>query len=53
MSTQPPDDAAVNVVIEYALEVMDRNGDRVLPLGDPAPKQEAGGNVFTLGGAGY
>jgi hypothetical protein len=45
--------AAVNVVVEFALEVVDRNGDRVLPLGDVRPKQEPGNNVFTLGGAGY
>jgi len=44
---------AVNVAIEYSLEIVDRNGDRVLPLGDPGAKQEAGGDTFTLGGGGY
>jgi hypothetical protein len=42
-----------NVAIEYSLEIVDRNGDRVLPQGDPGKKQEAGGETFTLGGAAY
>jgi hypothetical protein len=43
---------AVNVVIEYALEVVDRNGDRILPEGDTRPTQDAGPEIG-LSGGGY
>lgn len=45
--------AAVNIVVEYTLEIVDRNGDRVIAADDTRPKQEPGGDVFTLGGAAY
>jgi hypothetical protein len=42
----------VNVAIEYALELVDRNGDRVLPPGDTRPKLEPRDRTYTVGGAG-
>jgi hypothetical protein len=45
--------AAGNIALEFALEVVDRNGDRILPPGDARPKLEARDRVYTVGGAGY
>lgn len=41
-----------NVAIEYAIEVVDRSGDRVLAPGDPGPKLEPRDHVYTVGGTG-